>query len=62
MAEESLHEILDAFEVFDTEELGFDSTDPATKLTLYSNHTLQYERRAFSFRFGFIAAWKDTGV
>ncbi|MFC1662249.1 hypothetical protein ACFL3S_12500 [Gemmatimonadota bacterium] len=62
MAEESLHEILEAFGVPETEELGFDRTDPATKLTIYSNQTLQHEQRTFSFRFGFIAPGKDTGV
>jgi hypothetical protein len=62
VAEESLHEILEAFGVSDATELGFDPSDPETKLTIFSNHTLEAQEVAYSFRFGFYAAGRDTGV
>lgn len=62
MAEESLHEILELFGIPDTEDLGINRTDPATKLTIYSNKTLQQVQKAFAFRFGFIAWGIDSGI
>jgi hypothetical protein len=46
LAEESLHEITEAFGASDLAELGIDPSDPATKLRIYSNHTLQHEQTA----------------
>lgn len=62
MAEECLHEIMESFDIPSTEELGIVRNEPDTKLTIYSNSTLQHTQIAYSFRFGFIAHGIDTGV
>ncbi len=62
MAEESLQEILDTFGISDAGELGLVDTDPTTKLTIFSNHTMEQEQKALSFLFGFLAAGADTDV
>lgn len=62
MAEESLHEIRALFSIPETDDLGIDPSNEATKITIYSNKTLQHEQKAYAFRYGFIAWGVDAGV
>ena len=62
MAEESLHEILELFGIPGTQDLGIDQGDAATKITIYSDKTLQEEGRAYAFQFGFFSWGPDSGI
>ena len=58
MAEESLLELLLAFEISSPAELGI--TDQSSKLTIFSNRYLDYRQRAFEF--GFVLYGEDSPV
>ncbi|MGD8361367.1 MAG: hypothetical protein PVJ04_08030 [Gemmatimonadota bacterium] len=58
MAEEALLEIMGAFKIPRVEDLGIDEADPSTKITIYSNQSL--DQRQLSFPVGFILYGPDS--
>jgi hypothetical protein len=58
MAEESLLEIMDAFGIPEVEDLGIDPADASTKITIYSNRSL--DQRQLAFPLGFILYGMDS--